>query len=68
MYDLGDASKWEFMFSTTDKPLLMIPTVDDPLEIDDDEVLSLPVTLPGPFLSIQEILSSHYIDCCNNSS
>ena len=48
MYDLGDASKWEFMFSTTDKPLLMIPTVDeaDPLEIDDDEVqLSLPVSI-----------------------
>lgn len=49
MYDLGDASKWEFMFSTTDKPLLMIPTVDDPLEIDDDEVLSLPVTLSRSF-------------------
>lgn len=47
MYDLGDASKWEFMFSTTDKPLLMIPTLDeaDPLEIDDDEVLSLPVPI-----------------------
>lgn len=42
MYDLGDASKWEFMFYTTDKPLLMIPSVDeaDPLDIDDDEVLS----------------------------
>ena len=40
MYDLGDASKWEFMFSTTDKPLLMIPSVDeaDPLDIDDEEV------------------------------
>ncbi|CAH3167529.1 unnamed protein product [Porites lobata] len=39
VYDLGDASKWEFMFSTTDKPLLLIPTLDeaDPLEIDDDE-------------------------------
>lgn len=39
MYDLGDASKWEFMFSSSDKPLLMIPTIDeDPLDIDDDEV------------------------------
>jgi len=40
MYDLGDASKWEFMFSTTDKPLLMIPSVDeaDPLDLDDEEV------------------------------
>lgn len=40
VYDLGDASKWEFMFSTTDKPLLMIPSVDetDPLDIDDEEV------------------------------
>ena len=40
MYDLGDASKWEFMFSTTDKPLLMIPSVDetDPLDFDDEEV------------------------------
>jgi len=52
VYDLGDASKWEFMFSTTDKPLLMIPTLDeaDPLEIDDDEVLSLPA------VSIQVLL------------
>ena len=42
MYDLGDASKWEFMFHITDKPLLMIPSVDeaDALDIDDDEVLS----------------------------
>ena len=40
VYDLGDASKWEFMFSTMDKPLLMIPSVDetDPLDIDDEEV------------------------------
>jgi len=40
VYDLGDASKWEFMFSTTDKPLLMIPSVDeaDPLDLDDEEV------------------------------
>ena len=71
MYDLGDASKWEFMFSTTDKPLLLIPTLDeaDPLEIDDDEVLSLPAGLyPGPSLSIQEILSTQYCDCCKNSS
>ena len=49
MYDLGDAAKWEFMFSTTDKPLLMIPSVDeaDPLDIDDDEVL---YTTPSPAL------------------
>ena len=41
MYDLGDAARWEFMFSTSDKPLLVIPSVDeaDPLDIDDDEVL-----------------------------
>ena len=40
VYDLGDASKWEFMFSTTDKPLLMIPVDEaDPLDIDDEEVL-----------------------------
>ena len=40
MYDLGDASRWEFMFSTTEKPLLLIPSVDeaDLLDIDDDEV------------------------------
>lgn len=40
VYDLGDASRWEFMFSTTEKPLLLIPSVDeaDPLDIDDDEV------------------------------
>ena len=40
VYDLGDASRWEFMFATTDKPLLMIPSLDDdPLDVDDDEVL-----------------------------
>ena len=51
MYDLGDASKWEFMFSTTDKPLLLIPTLDeaDPLEIDDDEVLSAGRSLSWSF-------------------
>lgn len=40
VYDLGDASRWEFMFSTTEKPLLLIPSVDeaDPLDIDDDEI------------------------------
>lgn len=40
VYDLGDASRWEFMFSTTEKPLLLIPSVDeaDPLDIEDDEV------------------------------
>ena len=41
-YDLGDASKWEFMFSTMDKPLLTIPTVDDEdiLDMDEDEVMN----------------------------
>lgn len=37
-YDLGDALKWEFMFPGTDKPLLVIPNVnEDLLEIDDEE-------------------------------
>ena len=39
VYDLGDASKWEFMFSTMDKPLLCIPAVEeDILDLDEDEV------------------------------
>ncbi|XP_001632291.2 dynein regulatory complex subunit 7 [Nematostella vectensis] len=38
VYDLGDASKWEFMFPGTEKPLLSIPTMEDePLDFDDDE-------------------------------
>lgn len=38
-YDLGNAEKWEFMFPSTDKPLVVIPDVNkDLLEIEDDDV------------------------------
>lgn len=38
VYDLGDPARWEFMFPGSDKPLLMLPTVDDePLDLEDDE-------------------------------
>ena len=40
-YDLGDALKWEFMFPKKDKPLVVIPDVnEDLLEVDDEEVLT----------------------------
>ena len=40
-YDLGDALKWEFMFPNKDKPLVVIPDVnEDLLEVDDEEVLT----------------------------
>lgn len=38
-YDLGDAAKWESMFPSTDKPLLVIPDVNENLlELDEEEV------------------------------
>lgn len=44
-YDLGDATKWEFVFPTMDKPLLTIPTVDDSaLDLDEDEVVHFKLT------------------------
>jgi len=37
-YDLGDALRWEFMFPNTDKPLVVIPDVNEELlEIDNEE-------------------------------
>ena len=40
-YDLGDALKWEFMFPNKDKPLVVIPDVnEDLLEVDNEEVLT----------------------------
>ncbi|KAK3749491.1 hypothetical protein QZH41_013464 [Actinostola sp. cb2023] len=38
VYDLGDPARWEFMFPGSDKPLLMLPTMDDePLDLDDED-------------------------------
>ncbi|KAL8615670.1 hypothetical protein ACOMHN_034820 [Nucella lapillus] len=36
-YDLGDCTKWEFMFPGLDKPILQIPEADDDLMMDDDD-------------------------------
>ncbi|ESO96481.1 hypothetical protein LOTGIDRAFT_115813, partial [Lottia gigantea] len=38
-YDLGDCTKWEYMFPCTDKPLLQIPETEEDLigGLDDDE-------------------------------
>lgn len=41
-YDLGDAAKWEFLFPTSDKPLLALPAINEgSLDLDDDEVTYL---------------------------
>ena len=40
MYDLGDATQWEFFFPNVDKPLLVVPG-DEPKideEVDEDEL------------------------------
>ena len=43
VYDLGDATKWEFFFSNVDKPLLVVPgdepKLDEPEDEEDLEVL-----------------------------
>ncbi|KAK7103521.1 dynein regulatory complex subunit 7-like [Littorina saxatilis] len=36
-YDLGDCTKWEYMFPGLDKPILQIPEADDDLMLDDDD-------------------------------
>ena len=33
VYDLGDASKWEFFFPNVEKPLLVIPGEDIPEQV-----------------------------------
>ena len=40
-YDLGDCTKWEFMFPGLDKPLLQIPEADDDLLLDDDDEVTV---------------------------
>ena len=40
-YDLGDCTKWEFMFPGLDKPILQIPEADDDLLLDDDDEVML---------------------------
>lgn len=39
-YDLGDCTRWEYMFPNTDKPLLQIPEAEDDIMegLDDEEV------------------------------
>lgn len=35
-YDLGDCTKWEFMFPTNEKPVLLLPDEDIDIEFDDE--------------------------------
>ena len=39
-YDLGDCTKWEYMFPNTDKHLLQIPETEDDIMdgLEDEEV------------------------------
>lgn len=39
-YDLGDCTRWEYMFPNTDKPLLQIPEAEDDIMdgLDDEDV------------------------------
>lgn len=37
-YDLGDCTKWEFMFPTNEKPVLLLPDEDIDIEFDDEVV------------------------------
>ena len=45
VYDLGDATKWEFFFPNVDKPLLVVPgdepKLDEPEDEEDLEVLRM---------------------------
>lgn len=34
---MGDCSLWEYMFPTSDKPLLSIPDPDEDLDLDDED-------------------------------
>jgi len=55
-YDLGNAEKWEFMFPSTDKPLVVIPDVNkDLLEIEDDDENIDEVTVDIPPSWVQKI-------------
>ena len=36
-YDLGDCTKWEFIFTGLDKPILQIPDVHNELTFDDED-------------------------------
>lgn len=37
MYDLGDATQWEFFFPNVDKPLLVVPGEEPKLDQEEDE-------------------------------
>ena len=46
-YDLGDCTRWEYMFPNTDKPLLQIPEAEEDIMdgLDDEEVGSVVVVV-----------------------
>ena len=37
VYDLGDATQWEFFFPNVDKPLLVVPGEESKLDEPEDE-------------------------------
>lgn len=42
MYDLGDATQWEFFFPNVDKPLLVVPGEESKLdELENEENLEV---------------------------
>jgi hypothetical protein len=47
-YDLGDCTKWEYMFPGLDKPILQIPDPHDDLLLDDDEEVRPSPHIPCP--------------------
>ena len=51
MYDLGDATKWEFFFPSVDKPLLVVPGEEMEGITEEDEVPELTST-PWPPLQL----------------
>ena len=37
-YDLGDCAKWEYMFPTNEKPVLLLPDEDIDMDFEDEAV------------------------------
>lgn len=65
-YDLGDAAKWESMFPSTDKPLLVIPDVNENLlELDEEEEdVEESIDVPPSWVKKIEISSKDFYTRC----
>jgi hypothetical protein len=57
-YDLGDCTRWEYMFPNTDKPLLQIPETEDDIMdgLDDEEVWGYIKCSKATLLVITEVI------------